>query len=362
MKLPSQTISSSQPGFQQALAFCEAILPRVSRTFAINIRCLSGELYQAVLCGYLFCRIIDTVEDSSRLTCETKIAALEFWADHFPFNRDPSEKEKWLHLIFNAPEIKDTNLPLTDNQHETELMQHTDNVFHLFFHLLPSSQQYLNKTVTTMARGMAKFQKQGVSAAKPQSIRTVQELEEYCYYVAGTVGEMLTGLFIEQLPDLSPENKRKLNDSAIEFGLGLQLTNILKDIRDDRARNWCYIPKDLLDQAGLSSETLFQKGKEGATHHVLAPVLDLAKKSLDKALIYSLTLPRHNRELRLFCLLPLHFAIQTLAKYQSSAFDSTHQVKISRMAVRFTLLITRLSFSSNLAQKLLYSFYRRQIR
>ena len=45
-------------------AWCEATLPRVSRTFALNIRLLAGPLREAVSVGYLLCRTADTIEDA----------------------------------------------------------------------------------------------------------------------------------------------------------------------------------------------------------------------------------------------------------------------------------------------------------
>ena len=56
----------------EARKFCVEILPRVSRTFAINIRVLSGDLYKAVLCAYLFCRIVDTIEDKVNLSIDSR--------------------------------------------------------------------------------------------------------------------------------------------------------------------------------------------------------------------------------------------------------------------------------------------------
>ena len=47
----------------EALRFGRSILPAVSRTFALSIRVLPGELGRAVLTAYLLCRIADTLED-----------------------------------------------------------------------------------------------------------------------------------------------------------------------------------------------------------------------------------------------------------------------------------------------------------
>ena len=47
--------------------YCREMLPKVSRTFALNISVLEGDLHRSILIAYLFCRIVDTVEDAARL-------------------------------------------------------------------------------------------------------------------------------------------------------------------------------------------------------------------------------------------------------------------------------------------------------
>ena len=56
--------------------YCQEILPKVSRTFALNICCLKNDLHKAVLSAYLFCRVIDTVEDAPKLDASKKIDLL----------------------------------------------------------------------------------------------------------------------------------------------------------------------------------------------------------------------------------------------------------------------------------------------
>lgn len=56
--------------------YCKEILPKVSRTFALNIGQLEEDTYRAVLVGYLFFRIADTFEDNIYQTTSQKIASL----------------------------------------------------------------------------------------------------------------------------------------------------------------------------------------------------------------------------------------------------------------------------------------------
>src|SRR5512134_1471962 len=56
--------------------FCRAILPKVSRTFALGIRLLPAGLEEAVRTSYLLCRSADTIEDSADLPAARKDALL----------------------------------------------------------------------------------------------------------------------------------------------------------------------------------------------------------------------------------------------------------------------------------------------
>jgi farnesyl-diphosphate farnesyltransferase len=62
--LPADRALSDAVARRDARRFCGLVLPAVSRTFAIGIRVLPGDLGRAVLTSYLICRIADTVEDA----------------------------------------------------------------------------------------------------------------------------------------------------------------------------------------------------------------------------------------------------------------------------------------------------------
>lgn len=75
-----------------------------------------------------------------------------------------------------------------------------------------------------------------------KDIETLDELYLYCDLVAGTVGQML-------LPILAPKHYDGLDDFAIGLGRGMQITNILRDIKEDRFENKrVYLPEELLTQ------------------------------------------------------------------------------------------------------------------
>ena len=77
---------------------------------------------------------------------------------------------------------------------------------------------------------------------------TFEEVKEYCYKVASVIGLICISIFGYTNP--------KAIDYAIDFGLAMQLTNILRDIPDDLAENRCYLSLDEMDQFNYSINLL----------------------------------------------------------------------------------------------------------
>lgn len=75
-----------------------------------------------------------------------------------------------------------------------------------------------------------------------------KSLAQYCYQVAGTVGLMMCGV-------LGVDNQ-KAWPYAIDLGLGMQLTNIARDVREDAQRGRVYIPSDSLEQNNTSTKDI----------------------------------------------------------------------------------------------------------
>jgi len=77
------------------------------------------------------------------------------------------------------------------------------------------------------------------------------ELRRYCYRVAGTVGLMMCGVLGVRDPKAWP--------AAIDLGLGMQMTNIARDVLEDARRNRVYIPSNWLEELGSSSAEMSQE-------------------------------------------------------------------------------------------------------
>jgi farnesyl-diphosphate farnesyltransferase len=317
-----------------AEAFCERILPSVSRTFAISIQLLPGELGRSVLCAYLLCRIADTVEDDRALPADAKARMLDQMLASF-------EGEA------RSAEFQSVASVLTGDTAHVDLVRHADDVFTVWRNLPTASREHVRRWVTEMATGMRK-----IVLTHPSGVRlqTLAEYQEYCYYVAGTVGYMLTDLWHEHSGAVNDRIYETLRKDARAFGEALQTVNILKDVAvDAESENSIYVPEELLRAHGSSHATILDPAYATANHAAITSLITLAWKSLDDARDYLLHIPRRAVAVRLFCILPLLFAYATLRELTGSRamLQRGGNVKISRREVRALIVAGMLAAPTN---------------
>ena len=319
------------PGDPAAAAFCRGILPRVSRTFALGIRLLPGDLERAVRIAYLLCRIADTIEDSADLSHEAKRRLLAHWR---------------LSLDEGGPDAGPVAAAFAEPRTDEErLAQHADLALTEFRRLDTGEREAIRPWAQEMAAGMAEFAVRpagGSAVGGLAAIASVADLDRYCYYVAGTVGHLLTELFRLHHARITGDRYRRLASLATSFGLGLQLTNIIKDVADDRRRGWSFVPRELCQMAGIRPEELQDAAHVGEARRVMHVLIEKARSHLADALTYSTTLPRTAYRIRIFCLTSLYFAIRTLRLAESDPrlLDPAHKVKITRGDVYRTVAVT----------------------
>jgi len=324
--------------------YCVTALPKVSRTFALNISVLKGDLHKSILVAYLFCRTIDTVEDACKLEPSQKIKLLLSFASIL---KDTKNRSVALGKWINHTSVVD------GSPADIDLLKNIQRVFNIFESIQKDHKQHIVSSVCTMAQGMAYFQKK-FGLEKITLLEDANELEEYCYFVAGAVGEMLCNLFINEIPDLSSQNKKVMRENAVSFGLGLQITNISKDIVVDRERGWSYVPKSYIETNGLTPDE-FHAGKSSIHDlKVLKSLLNKTVSHLNDALDFILAIPRSYARIRLFCIWPLWMAMETVAELHDNhdLLKSNANVKISRDTVKRILRRTPfICWSNSLLQR-----------
>jgi farnesyl-diphosphate farnesyltransferase len=333
-----QKIISGQP--VNGYAFCRLMLPRVSRTFALNILALGFQVRKPVLLGYLFCRIADTIEDNGTFSPAEKSRLLQVYNDLFA-------REGRDDALLN--EFKQAVVVLDPESNDEFLTQHLEIVFGIYHRLPGPVRIILAKSVMEMIQGMKNTVE--TQAGRPAlGTENQDELERYCYYVAGTVGNMLTDLFAYYSPWIGKKRYLKLCQAKEAFGAGLQLTNIIKDMMDDLQRGVSFIPRDLAAEHGLPDLAgIGLPENRPKARQVMNALILKATQKLSHALRYTLLIPRLEPRMRLFCLWPLFFAIRTLrtALRSDNLFDPANPVKITRREVKDTMFSTTAMVFSN---------------
>ena len=293
------------------LAYQKAILSSVSRTFALTIPLLPSAIEKVVGNTYLLCRIVDTIEDAADLLPETK--------QHLSLLFLDAVLEKSLVASFVEPCLK----ALSDygNQDELDLIAHTPTVLRILHTCSKEDQEAVSRCVSIMSEGMSRFDgKQTVAGLKD-----LNEFERYCYVVAGVVGELLTTIFRNHSPRFA-KNIQGQEALAIAFGQALQMTNILKDSPEDRARGVSWMPADMRQEE----------------------LLRIAYQKLQDSLRYILLIPKQDLGMRRFCFLAFGLAVMTLSKIaKRKEFSNKDEVKLSRNTVMAFYAFTKFAVRSD---------------
>ncbi len=303
------------------------MLPQVSRTFALCIRLLPPDLQRSVMVAYLLCRIADTIEDAENLPAADKRALLQRFSDNLGA---PEEDVGYLRAAFSG-----------DGTAEDDLCHHADRVLRSFGRLDRDEQEAVRPWVEEMCAGMVEFSREPVATGTEMpSLERIEDLDRYCYYVAGTVGHLLTALFGLKLGPRDRDRVPELEAYATSFGLGLQLTNIIKDAAKDHRLGW---------QEGISVDELFGPDNADASRRVFDVLIGKASGHLQDALHYTTLFPATQYRIRLFCLTSLYFAIRTLslAAADDGGLVEGATVKITRGEVYRILATTYVVAPSN---------------
>jgi phytoene synthase len=187
-------------------ASATAITRSSNSSFYYSFSLLPRQKREAIHTVYAFCRTTDDIVDEERDE-EKKMALLQKWR---------TELEKALRGNSAFPLLNQLSVTATR--------------FHIpvehFYELIRGMEMDLSKT----------------------RYGTFEELREYCYLVASSVGLMCREIF--------GYRNESTREYAINLGIALQLTNILRDIKDDAKRGRIYIPQEDMTRFGYTEDDL----------------------------------------------------------------------------------------------------------
>lgn len=323
------------------------ILTGVSRTFALTIPQLPSHLCKVVGNGYLLCRIADTIEDEPALTAIQKNYFSQEFIRVVAGEASPHDLSQALYPLLSG----------TTSAAEKDLILNIPRVINVTKRFTPLQQTVLLRCVRIMAKGMADFQQH----SSLSGLNDLAEMNRYCYYVAGVVGEMLTELFCDYSPKIA-QQREQLLVLAPSFGQGLQMTNILKDIWEDYKRGACWLPREIFSQVGFDLKDLSPHHYYPTFAKGLSELIAITLTHLHNALRYVLLIPPQEQGIRRFCLWALGMAMLTLRRiHHHQNFARGQEVKISRKSVKAVVLISNLATKSNMSLRILFYLLTRNL-
>ncbi|MGW1494895.1 presqualene diphosphate synthase HpnD [Streptomyces sp. NBC_00191] len=197
---------------QAAYSYCEAVTGRQARNFAYGIRLLPTDKRQAMSALYAFSRRVDDIGDGE-LAPEAKRNRLESTRDVLERIRRGTVQEDDTDPVAVALADATRRFPLP----------------------LAGLDELIDGVLMDV-RG--------------ETYETWDDLKVYCRCVAGAIGRLSLGVFGTQPGARGVERAAEYADT---LGLALQLTNILRDVREDAANGRTYLPADDLAKFGCSA-------------------------------------------------------------------------------------------------------------
>jgi len=202
-----------------AYSVCRGIARSQAKNFYYGFLVLPKRKRQALCAVYAFMRRCDDISDDPSLPASERRQRLETWVDSFHSAQA------------GYPTDDPVLIALTDAQRR----------FHIPLGLLDG-----------LAYGTSMDVEDNPEEAAPSGpkiqYQSFQDLERYCYHVASVVGLVCIRIFGYTDPSAEPLAER--------CGLAFQLTNIIRDVKEDASLGRVYIPAEDLEQFGVSPEEL----------------------------------------------------------------------------------------------------------
>ena len=320
------------------------LLKNVSRSFYLTLRVLPGAIRPQIGLAYLLARATDTIADTTVVTVEQRLSALDQLRRRIlGTRREP--------LDFSGMLTKHSEGP--SSAAELELLGRIEEALDALNLLQVADRQRIRQVLTTITSGqeldLRRFGSPAASGAGEQVVPRALEndlaLDDYTYRVAGCVGEFWTKTCRAHLFPTASLDEGALLANGVRFGKGLQLVNILRDLPRDLRLGRCYLPADGLAKLGLAPTDLLDPACESRLRPLYDHWLDLANGHLDAGWAYTNALPPHCRRVRLACAWPILIGLKTIARLRTGCvLDPAQRIKITRSELRATIVRSLLSY------------------
>lgn len=298
---------------QEQIELGKDVLKGVSRSFYLTIRLLPRLMREPISLGYLLARASDTIADTEQVPAELREACLA------KFTAALSDKAVRAELV----ELISTSfVEYQTNEKERILLSRLNAVFRWYDSVEDWAWRAIAVVLDHICRGQMKDIRH-FAINKCSSLESAKELETYCFEVAGSVGEFWSEVGYQSNHRFSRLDRSALDELGSEYGIGLQLVNILRDLPEDYKNGRCYLPvSDAQDKEEIIKAAAEWRAQ--ARHYVEA------------GFTYAKSL--RQRRARIATVLPAMIAMETLDLLDAADWeDLENGVKVTRKAVKACL-------------------------
>ena len=305
----------------------DTLLEGTSRSFYLSLKVLPKNIRRHIGLTYLLARLADTIADSK--VGENKIL-LQSLKEYNARIQDSNKELPDFTKLASIQENKSESELLSDAIIPVNYLEKTDK-------FTDSDRQKIRRCLDIIIGGQSLDLERFTDASGNQiiSLDNEEELDDYTYRVAGSVGELWTHMSLDHLFEMDSEMQEILFIKALNFGKSLQLINILRDLPEDLLMGRCYLPKETLEKYNLSAEDLKDSKNMEAFKPLFDIYLDRAISYLNDAIEYIEMLPKNQYRLRLSCMLPVLIGQRTLILLrEENILDSKNRIKVMRPEIR----------------------------
>jgi farnesyl-diphosphate farnesyltransferase len=316
------------------------LLKETSRSFYLGIKSLQEPERDYVCTAYLFCRIIDFFEDSTQAPLETRVKMIEHLNDFLKAIAEPSSPrapEQVIEQFVSEYKLSEPAFAayFEKNPHELNLISKAP----LILERIKSYPLVIRKVFSDALQDMATGMQSDINRQKHVTeARTLGQLEDYCYTVAGTVGIFLTKVFSLAGALEKQKTAHDLERLGESFGKALQLVNVTKDFHRDWQEMRCFWPGIA---APLKQNSPYPDPSElEASLNLLLEAFDAHRKNAE---LYIEQICNRRKDVQFFCRFPLEMAKKNM-QIATESRDWLKTAKPPKVAKLDTLaLLTKLS-------------------
>ena len=260
---------------EQAYDHCQRVAREQAKNFYFAFRTLPSKKRQAIYATYAFCRLCDDIADDE--------TSLEDKRRRFAQTRE---------LLARSLSPGDDRVSRNSLPHVFTALRDTTANFEI-------PPVYYEEVILGVESDLVK-----------NRFESFEELKVYCYRVASVVGLICIEVF--------GYDDESAKEYAVDLGLAMQLTNILRDLKEDSGRDRIYIPLDEMERFGYSEDELKRGVINDSFRELIALQVERARAYYTSA---SRLFPLVSAESRA-CPRVLHAAYQAiLDRIESSDYD-----------------------------------------